>query len=90
MVAKQRKIEIFSAGCVVCESVVEQIKAQACRSCDIQILDLKVNAVALRAKELGINSVPAVVIDGKVADCCANRSVSLDVLAAAGLGQPIT
>jgi len=89
MAAKQRKIEIFSAGCAVCENVIEQIKAQACASCDIQVLDMKSTDVARRANELGINSIPAVAIDGKVADCCTNRGVNLDVLAGAGLGQPL-
>jgi glutaredoxin 3 len=43
-----------------------------------------------RAAELGIRSVPAVVIDGKLGDCCASRGVDLDVLRAAGLGRAIT
>jgi len=31
--------------------------------------------IAIRAKELGISTVPAVVIDGKLAECCKNRGV---------------
>jgi len=46
-------------------------------------------AVASRAKSLGIRSVPAVVIDGKLADCCAGRGPDEARLQAAGLGQPI-
>jgi glutaredoxin 3 len=33
-------------------------------------------------------SVPAVVIDGKLADCCAGRGLDEATLRAAGLGQP--
>lgn len=44
-------------------------------------------AVASRAKELGIHSVPAVVIDGKLADCCTGRGPDEATLRAAGLGQ---
>jgi len=42
--------------------------------------------VAERAKHLGIRSVPAVVIDGKLADCCAGRGPQEATLRAAGLG----
>jgi len=38
---------------------------------------------------LGIRSVPAVVIDGKLADCCAGRGVDETVLRAAGLGRAL-
>jgi predicted DsbA family dithiol-disulfide isomerase len=44
--------------------------------------------VAERAKSLGIRSVPCVLIDGKLADCCAGRGVDERVLRAAGLGSP--
>jgi len=85
---RKRKIEIFSAGCVVCEEVVAQVKAAACPSCDIDILDMKAAAVQKRAADLGIASVPAVVVDGKLADCCAGRGVDLGILRATGLGRP--
>jgi glutaredoxin 3 len=89
MADKKRTIEIFSAGCPVCESVVEQVRDAACPSCDIQVVDMKEPEIQKRAAELGIRSVPAVVIDGKLADCCAGRGVDLDVLRSAGLGRPI-
>jgi len=86
---KRRRIEIFSAGCAVCEDMVRQVKASACPSCEIQVLDMNAADVQRRAAELGIRSVPAVAVDGKLADCCAGRGVDLDVLRAAGLGRPI-
>lgn len=89
MADSQRKIEIFSAGCSVCESVVEQVKGAACPSCNIQVLDMNAPDIRKRAADLGIRSVPAVAIDGKLADCCASRGVDLTVLRAAGLGRPI-
>lgn len=84
-----RKIEIFSAGCSVCENLVAQVRAAACPACDIYVLDMKAPDVQKRAADLGIASVPAVVIDGKLADCCSSRGVDLDGLRAAGLGQPM-
>lgn len=43
--------------------------------------------VAKRAKELGIHSVPAVVIDGQLASCCTGGVIDEQGLLAAGLGQ---
>lgn len=84
-----RKIEIFSAGCPVCEETIKLVNGIACPSCEVSVLDMKEEAVASRAKDLGIRSVPAVVIDGKVADCCAGRGPDAETLKAAGLGQSI-
>ena len=50
------------------------------------LLDLHDPLVAGRAKGLGIRSVPAVVIDGKLADCCTGRGPDEATLRAAGLG----
>jgi len=36
--------------------------------------------VLSRAEKFGIRSVPAVVIDGKLASCCTGRGVDLQVL----------
>lgn len=84
--ATKRKIEIFSAGCPACEETVELVNRIACPSCEVSVLDMKEPSVAKRAKELGVCSVPAVVIDGKLADCCAGRGVDEAALRAAGVG----
>ena len=86
----KRKIEIFSAGCPVCQEAIAAIKDSACASGTVTILDMNDPAVSSRAKNLGIKSVPAVVIDGKLADCCAGRGPDIEVLKAAGLGVPIS
>lgn len=85
----KRKIEIFSAGCPACEETIKVVNRVACPSCEVSVLDMRDNAVAGRAKSLGIRSVPAVVIDGKMADCCSGRGPDESVLRAAGLGQPM-
>jgi glutaredoxin 3 len=84
---KQRKVEVFSAGCAICEEVVHLVKASACPSCDVTVLDTNDVQNAQRAKALGISRVPAVVIDGKLADCCAGGKINAATLKAAGLGQ---
>ena len=88
--AEKRKIEVFSARCNVCETAIEQIKAAACPSCDIIVLDMNDPNVAARAEDLSIRSIPTVLVDGKIADCCSGRGVNIDVLRAAGVGQPLS
>ena len=85
----RRQVEIFSAGCPVCEDVIDRVNDMACPSCEITVRDMKDTAVAARAASLGIRSVPSVVIDGKIAACCTNRDIDEEVLRAAGLGQPL-
>ena len=87
MTAK-RKIEVFSAGCAACHEAIEVIRRAACPSCEVIVHDMRKVEVAERAKGLGIRSVPAVVIEGKLAACCAGRGVDEAVLRAAGLGRP--
>jgi hypothetical protein len=88
MVSK-RGVQIFSAGCPLCDETVETIRRLACPSCDVTIQDVRAPAVATLAKSLGIASVPAVVIDGELANCCKGRGLDERVLLAAGLGQPL-
>lgn len=84
--AAKRKIEVFSAGCPACQDTIAMVKRAACPSCDVSVLDMNDPNVASRAKSLGIRSVPAVVIDGKLADCCTGRGPDEATLRAAGLG----
>lgn len=86
----KRKIEIFSAGCPVCQEAIAAIEKNVCASCDVTILDMNDAAVSSRATSLGIKSIPAVVIDGKLAGCCAGRGPDIEVLKAAGLGVLIS
>ncbi len=88
--ADKRKIEIFSAGCPACDEAVQMVNALACPSCDIQVLDMQQDDVATRAKEYGIQSVPAVVIDGKLSDCCTGRGIDEATLKANGVGVSLS
>lgn len=87
--AKTRKIEVFSAGCAVCEDTVALINRIACSSCEVEILDMHRPEVSKRAKQYGIRSVPAVVVDGQLSDCCAGRGPDEAALRAAGIGVPL-
>lgn len=85
----KRKIEVFSAGCPVCEETIALVNRIACSSCEVTVLDTNNPEVAARAKRLGVRSVPAVAINGALADCCAGRGPDEKTLRAAGLGQPL-
>ena len=85
----QRQIDIYSAGCAVCEEAVQMVKDLACPSCNITIKDMKSAAVAAKAKQLGIRSIPAVVIDGQLADCCSTAGSNAKTLEAAGIGTTL-
>ena len=87
--AARRKIEVFSAGCPACEDTVQLVNRIACSSCEVTVLDMNEPAVADRAKRLGIRSVPAVVVDGTLANCCAGSGPDEAGLRASGIGQPI-
>jgi glutaredoxin 3 len=84
--AATRKIEVFSAGCAVCDDTVALINRIACPSCEALVLDMHKPEVAKKAGQYGVRSVPAVVIDGKLADCCAGRGPDEQQLRAAGIG----
>lgn len=73
MAQNRRKIEIFTAGCPACGEAVELVKRIAGSAHDIEILDMHRVDIAARAKRHGIRSLPGVVVDGRLAGCCAER-----------------
>lgn len=85
----KRKVEIFSAGCPCCEDTVNLVRNIACCDCEVTVLDMKDEAVAQRAKALGIHRVPAVVVNDQLLDCCQVAAPSEASLRAAGIGQPV-
>ena len=86
----KRTVEVFTSGCPICEPVVDLVKKTACPSCDLVIYDLNAGCATNewrdKAKEYGITRVPAVVVDGKLLDCCKTGTVSEKELRAAGVG----
>ena len=78
--ATKKKIEVFSAGCSTCNETIEVVKRLAGSSHEVVIHDMQKSEVASKAKHYGVRSVPAVVIDGKLAGCCAGRGTDEHVL----------
>ena len=87
--SSKRKIEIFSAGCPVCDEAIKTVERTACSSSETEVLDMHQPDVAARAEQLGISRVPAILIDGKLAECCSLGKVDEQVLRAAGVGVPL-
>lgn len=88
--SNKRTVEIFSAGCTLCEDVIERVRDIACTSCDVQVLDLHQDDVAEKARQYGIESAPAVAVDGDPVTCCEDSGVKESRLREAGIGQPLS
>lgn len=87
----KRKVEVFTAGCPVCEEAVNLVKSTACPNCDVVIYDLNkgcvTNECREKAKTYGVQRVPAVVVDGRLLDCCRTEDITREALTVAGVGQ---
>ena len=77
---QKHKVEIFSAGCATCKETIEMVKKVAGSEHEVHIHDMHLHEVATRAKQHGVRSLPAVVVDGKLAGCCAGRGPDENVL----------
>jgi len=89
---EKRQIEVFTAGCSICQPTVEKVKSMACSYCEVIVYNVadpaQKNALT-KAQAYGISSLPAVAVNGKLLPCCQGRGVSEDELRKAGVGQPL-
>jgi glutaredoxin 3 len=76
----KRKVEVFSAGCALCEEAIDVVRREVGSSSEFIVQNMMDARVLSRAKKFGVRSVPAIVIDGKLAFCCAGRGVDVQVL----------
>lgn len=91
----KRQIEVFTAGCPVCEPAVRLVQELACPDCQVTIHDLHRMGEAFtgeagpgeRAAGYGVKTLPAVVVEGQLVSCCENSGPTRDRLTAAGIGQ---
>lgn len=82
-----RKVEIFSAGCPLCKEAIALVNSLAGPSSEVSVLDMNDPEVARKAADLDVRAVPAVAIDGKLAECCAGRGPDKATLLATGIGE---
>ncbi len=87
----KRIVEVFTAGCPVCDETVEMVKSLSCPSCDVTVYDLnkgcETNVCRDKAKEYGLKRLPAVVVDGKPVDDFSLKGISEGSLVGAGIGK---
>lgn len=73
----KRVVEVFTAGCPLCDETVKLVRELACSNCEVQVWDLReeqaTNESREKVRQYGIHRVPAVVVNGKLADCCENQ-----------------
>jgi glutaredoxin len=78
------KVEIFTAGCPVCDQGVQLVREVAGERHEVIVHDLRQDArAAEQASAYGIKTVPAVVVDGSLLGCCQNTGPRREDLTAA-------
>ena len=87
----KKQIEIFTAGCPVCEPVVALVKETACQNCEITIHNLSDQCESKicisKMEEYKVKRLPAIAVDGKLLGCCKNIEITKEDLVNAGIGQ---
>lgn len=82
-----RTVEVFSAGCPLCDEAAATVREAASSTDTVSIVDLRAPGGLERARVLGVRQVPAVAVEGALAPCCATKGLDPEVLRAAGLGR---
>lgn len=80
------QIEVFTAGCPVCEPAVALVNELVCPDCEVTVHNLQESGSEL-AVSYGLKTIPAVVVDGTLVSCCDTPGPSREALAEAGIGQ---
>lgn len=87
----KRQVEIFTAGCPVCDRAVQLVKDTAGENCEITIHNLseqcKSKICLDKMEEYGVTSIPAVAVNGQLLNCCKNNEITKDDLVNAGIGK---
>ncbi len=87
----KRKVEVFTSGCYLCQETVKLVQDIACPDCDVTIYDISEPCESRecleKSKAYGITSVPTVVVDGKIVECCKRGKTDREALIRAGIGK---
>ena len=87
--AEKRRVEVFTAGCPVCQGVVEMVNELACPNCDLAIYNLNRNEGVDKAKAYGVTALPSVVVNGQLLGCCKRSPITKEDLETAGIGKQL-
>ncbi len=63
----KRKIEVFSAGCPLCNETLELVK-NAVNDCGCEVIERRCSGTECcdEAKQYGVRAMPTVVVDGRI------------------------
>jgi thiol-disulfide isomerase/thioredoxin len=86
---EKRRVEVFTAGCPVCQGVVEIVNELACPNCDVTIYKLNRDEGVDEAKAYAVTALPSIVVNGELLECCKRGPITKEDLKAAGIGQPL-
>jgi alkyl hydroperoxide reductase subunit AhpF len=89
VMSAKRIVEVFTAGCPVCQGVVEMVNEMACPNCDVTIYNLNRNEGIDEAKAYGVTALPSVAVNGELLACCKRGAIRKQDLKAAGVGQSL-
>ena len=67
MTASKRRIEVFTAGCPLCNETLRLVR-EAVRSCGCEVIERRCNGEnqCAEAKAYEVRAMPTVVVDGKI------------------------
>ena len=85
-----RKVEVFTAGCSLCADAVQLILLHTVDdpTCSVTILRMTDESTRKKVSQYGVTRVPAIAVDGRLADCCRGSAIDGDTLRSLGIGAP--
>lgn len=90
----KRTIELFTAGCLVCNPVVEMVTSIANKEYnEITVYDLvkqwETKECVTKVKDYGIKRLPSIAIDGKLMECCKSHAITKEDLINGGIMEKL-
>lgn len=86
----KRIVALFVAGCPLCEEVRDRVAKLACDACEIVVHDLAAGCESgeclSKAQAYGVTKVPAIAVNGRLAECCAGSVLDDERLRELGIG----
>ena len=89
---QRRKIEVFTAGCPVCNPVVDLVRSFANGEFyEVIVYDLvkqfENKEIVFKVEEYGIKRLPSIAVNGQLLSCCKNNGITKEDLLNAGIGE---
>ncbi|MGH7510007.1 MAG: thioredoxin family protein [bacterium] len=85
----EHTIEVFSAGCILCDNAVRLIRELAGSRSAVHVYDMSTGDALVKVREYGVTRVPSVVVDGRLVRCCQGDALDEQTLRSLGLGSSI-